>query len=278
MSYIDYVPTKDSGYVMITKSNDGGMSWSTPVKVISTAETPDMPVDRPWIAIDNSGGAYDGRVYIVSKSIDIGAFPHHVWMKSSSDGGTTWSPIKLVDDSIPTNLISNSMGVPTVGADGNLYIAYISYNPSQSPFPRVICMKSTDGGVNMTPKIIAYAASGSGITDTLYQGSYVLSANPNDANNLVYTFTDQRNGDPDILSVRSTNGGNTWTVAPARVNKDVVANGVGQDMCWAGFSASGKYAVVWRDRRNTGGHLPLLLKCIPMFQRMEDLHLIQSRI
>jgi hypothetical protein len=253
MSYIDYYPTQDSGFVMCTKSINGGLSWTPPVKVISGFESPDLPIDRPWIAVDNSGGAFNGKLYIVSKSVDIGAMPHHIWMKASSDGGTTWSPIKLVDDSIPINLVSNAMGVPTVGADGSVYIAYISYNPSQNPFPRVICLKSTDGGSSFIPKLIAYPASGSAITDTLYQGSYVISANPSNANNLVYTFTDQRNGDPDILSVRSNNGGLTWSSPPVRVNDDIVGNGVGQDMCWAGFSSTGKYGVAWRDRRNTGG-------------------------
>ncbi|HEX8514605.1 MAG TPA: T9SS type A sorting domain-containing protein [Bacteroidia bacterium] len=253
MTYIDYAPSKDSGYVMVTKSMNGGQNWTTPVKVTSMNETPDMPIDRPWIAVDNSGGIYDGKLYVVSKSIDIGAMPHHIWMKSSIDGGSSWSPIKLVDDSIPINLIPNAMGVPTVGADGNLYIAYISYNPPQNPFPRSICVKSTDGGNTFTPKLIAYAAAGSPLTDTLYQGSYVLSANPVNANNLIYTFTDQRNGDPDILSLHSNNGGSTWNTTPVRVNKDALSNGAGQDMCWAGFSETGEYAVAWRDRRNTGG-------------------------
>jgi hypothetical protein len=253
MSYIDYHPSQDSGYVMCTKSLNGGATWSAPVKVISGFETPDIPIDRPWIAVDNSGGAYNGKIYIVSKSVDIGAMPHHIWMKSSVDGGTTWSPIKLVDDSIPINLITNAMGVPAVGANGNLYIAYVSYNPPQSPFARVICLKSTNGGSAFTPFIIGYPVSGSAITDTLYQGSYVISANPSNANNLVYTFTDNRNGDPDIMSLRSSNGGVTWTTVPQRLNDDAVSNGVGQDMCWAGFSTSGKYGVAWRDRRNTGG-------------------------
>jgi hypothetical protein len=253
VSYIDHVTSLDSGYVMVAKSLNGGATWSSPVKVISRLETSDVPIDRPWIAIDNSGGAYNGRLYIVSKSADIGTMPHHIWMKSSVDGGATWSGLKLVDDSIPSNLITNAMGVPTVGADGSVYIGYISYNPSQTPFPRMICLKSTDGGSNFIPRIIGYPVSGSAITDTLFQGSYVISANPANANNLVYTFTDQRNGDPDILSVRSTNGGLTWSSPPTRVNDDAVSNGVGQDMCWAGFSTTGKYGVAWRDRRNTGG-------------------------
>ncbi|MCW3072204.1 MAG: hypothetical protein JWO44_2094 [Bacteroidetes bacterium] len=253
MSYIDLHPSHDSGYVMITKSFDGGMSWTAPVKVTSALETTDIPVDRPWIAVDNSGGAYDGKLYIVSKSAEDGTLPHHIWMKSSTDDGATWGTLTMLDDSIPSNLITNAMGVPAVGADGNLYVAYISYNPSQSPFPRMICLKSANGGASFIPKIIGFPASGSAISDTLYQGSYVLSANPTNANNLIYTFTDQRNGDPDILSVHSNNAGNTWNTTPVRVNKDATGNGVGQDMCWAGFSTTGKYAVAWRDRRNTGG-------------------------
>jgi hypothetical protein len=250
LCYIDYEVSHDSGYVMVAHSNDGGASFSPAVQVFSALETPDKPVDRPWIAIDNSGGINNGKLYIVSKSTEDGAFPHHIWMKSSIDNGSTWSAIKLVDDSIPTNLITNAMGVPTVGADGSLYIGYVSYNPPQSPFARMICVKSTDGGASLVPHIIGYGSSSSAITDSLYQGSYVLTANPSDAGNLIYTFTDQRNGDPDILSLSSSDGGLSWSSTPIRVNDDVLSNGIGQDMCWASFSTSGKYSVAWRDRRN----------------------------
>ncbi len=253
LSYIDHAMTDDSGYVMVAKTINGGASWSAGVKVISVLETPDKPVDRPWIVIDNSGGTYNGRIYVVSKSIEAGAMPHHIWMKYSATNGATWSNLKLIDDSIPSNLVTNSMGVPTVGADGSLYVGYASYNPSQSVYARLIAVKSTDGGQTFVPHVIANVTGNSAITDTLYQGSYILSANPTVAGNVVFTSTDQRNGDADILSLHSTNGGVTWTTLPVRVNDDAVGNGVGQDMCWAEFSQTGKYVVAWRDRRNTGG-------------------------
>ena len=253
LSYIDHSSVFDSGYVMVAKSINGGSSWGSGVKVISALETPDIPVDRPWIAVDNSSGAFSGRLYVVTKSIAEGALPHHIWMKSSSDNGATWSARILMDDSIPTNLVTTAMGVPTVGADGSLYIAYVSYNPSQSIYARAVCLKSTDGGNSFLPHIIANSASNSVITDTLYQGSYVLNANPANNGNLIYTFTDQRNGDPDILSFYSNDGAITWSSIPSRVNDDAISNAVGQDMCWAAFSQTGKYAVTWRDRRNTGG-------------------------
>ncbi len=252
ISYVDYLPSKDSGYVVMCSSSNGGQNWSGLNKVINGFEKPDMPVDRPWIAVDRSNGAYNGRIYITSKSVDIGQMPHHVWMKHSSDGGLTWSPIILIDDSIPIDKISNSMGAIDIGSDGSVNVAYFSWHPTLDLYPRAIMVKSTNGGASFTPYHIAYPAANSAITDTLYQGSCNLSINPTNPNNLIFTVTDARYGDPDILSLNSTNGGTSWSTVPVRVNTDAANTGVGQDMCWAGFAPNGNYAAVWRDRRNGG--------------------------
>lgn len=249
--YIDADQAQDSGYVMVAGSTDGGLTWNTPVKVISLLEKPDFPIDRPWIAIDRSSASTSGNMYIMSKSVDIGAAPHHVWMKSSVDGGATWSSIRQVDDSIPVGSTSNAMAVPAVGGDGNLYAGYISYNPSQSPFVRIISIKSTDGGNTFTPYVIANLTASSAVTDTFYQFSYTMCANPVNNNNLIFTWTDGRYGDADILASVSDNAGVTWS-APVRINDDPQGNGVGQDMCWASFSSTGQFACAWRDRRNGG--------------------------
>jgi hypothetical protein len=250
ISYIDVATSHDSGYVMTAASTDGGMTWSAPVKVISALEKPDKPIDRPWIAIDRSGGLYNNRIYITSKSPEEAAAPHHTWMKYS-DNGTTWSPMIQLDDSIPIGANSLSMAVPAVGADGSVYAGYFSYNPSQSPYVRIIVSRSTDGGNNFTPYVVANLTGSSAITDTLYQFSCALSANPANSSNLVFSWTDGRYGDVDILSAYSNNSGASWS-APVRANDDVQGNGVGQDMSWAGFSADGKFALAWRDRRNGG--------------------------
>jgi hypothetical protein len=92
--------------------------------------------------------------------------------------------------------------------------------------------------------------AGSPVTDTLYQGSYSLTANPSIAGNLIFQAVDARNGDPDILAIYSVNGALNWSVTPVRVNDDAINNGIGQDMSWGAFSANGIYAVAWRDRRN----------------------------
>lgn len=249
ISYVDYKMTIDSGFVRTASSTDGGISWSAPVNAVSRQDSPDIPVDRPWMVADQSSGPYSGRLYIVSKSYYAVAPPQKVWLTVSADSGKSWSPIKQLDDSIPTGL-TNIMGTPAVGADGAFYVAYISYKPLISPFIRVICAKSTDGGNSFTRYDAMHYAANSVNNDTLYQGSYSLSANPVNAGNLVFQCTDSRNGDMDVLSVYSNDGGLTWSGTPACVNNDGLGNGYGQDMSWGCFSPSGVYGVVWRDRRN----------------------------
>ena len=252
LSFVDYKLALDSGYVRCTKSFDGGITWSNSVNVVSAHDSPDLPVDRPWIVADKSSGPYAGRLYIVSKSYYASTPPQKIWLSISSDSGNTWMPIRELDDSIPCDLLTNIMGAPTVGADGALYVAYMSWHTQLNPSPRVICTKSIDGGTNFTPYTIATITGASGMNDSLYQGSYSIAANPVVNGNIIFQSTDNRNGDPDILELHSFDGGLTWNSTPVRVNDDPISNGIGQDMSWSSFSPNGTYAVAWRDRRNSG--------------------------
>ncbi len=253
LSYVDYkYITLDSGYVRVTRSTDGGATWSSPVNAIDGTVQPDKPIDRPWIVCDNTNGTYSGRIYLVSKSYFAANPPHKIWMSVSTDNGNTFSPITRVDNPVQVGLLTNIMGVPAIGADGALYIAYLSWDTNFALYARVVCVKSTDGGSSFTPYQVAVPAANSGNLDSLYQGSYSIAANPADTTNLVFQVTDNRNGDPDILTVFSNDGGQTWSASPVRVNDDALSNGIGQDMSWAAFSPNGTYAVAWRDRRNSG--------------------------
>ena len=251
LTYVDYKLSMDSGKVLIISSANGGQTWSGAVQVIDGLETADLPVDRPWVAVDRSGGMFDGRVYVTSKNYENGITTNHVYMKYSSDDGATWSPLDILDDSLPTDLVT-SMGALAIGADGSINVSYFSWHLPLSFALRVVLVKSMDGGVTFTPHIMAVAPAGSGINDTLQFGS-TLSANPANAQNLVFTYTSGVNGDADILSINSSDGGITWSSAnPVPVNDDALGNGNEQDMSWAGFSPNGMYCVAWRDRRNSG--------------------------
>ncbi len=248
--YVDYKLSLDSGFVRVAKSVDGGISWSNPVNAANAMAEPDLPIDRPWIVCDQSNSMYGGRIYIVTKSYYAATVSHKIWLSISTDTANTFSPLVRLDDPVAVGSLNNIMGTPAVGADGTFYCAYASWDTTQNPFPRFVCTKSTDGGTTFAQTTITYPVVGSAITDTLYQGSYSMVANPADAGNLIFQAVDARYGDPDILSLFSMDGGNTWSSVPVRVNDDATNNGKGQDMSWGSFSSDGTYAVVWRDRRN----------------------------
>ncbi|MCX6244712.1 MAG: T9SS type A sorting domain-containing protein [Bacteroidetes bacterium] len=253
-AYIDYNNiTLLSGGVYVTKSTDNGASWSIPVLAIDASAAPDIAIDRPWLAIDNSSGSFSGNLYLVTKSIKEATAPHHLYLVKSTDGGTTWNTPRLLDDLLPVGPTSNAMGVPCVSANGTLFVNYLSYDPSLSIFPRDVCIRSSDGGLTFSPGIISEIPPASVIptADSLFQYSYTVSANPADSSNLIHIFTDRRNGDWDIWYNTSFDGGVSWS-ACTRLNDDPVGNGIGQDMCWGGFSSSGNYAAIWRDRRDAG--------------------------
>ncbi len=101
LSYIDVDWSDTTATVFVAKSPDGGLSWETPAPVFHSSDTPDKPIDRPWIAVDNSGGPNDGAIYVTAMSLYFDTiYPHHVYLKTSTDGGTTWSGIVQVDDSL----------------------------------------------------------------------------------------------------------------------------------------------------------------------------------
>lgn len=251
LTYVDYKLSLDSGKVLIVSSLNGGQNWSAAQVVTDGLETPDLPVDRPWIGVDRSGGTYDGRIYVTTINVETGQTTNHVYLKYSSDDGASWSSLDIIDDSIPADLIRTGNPM-AVAADGSVNIAYVSWHLPLSFAARIIMVKSTNGGQSFTPFVVGIPPLNTAINDTL-QGSTTLSANPVNAQNLILTYTSNVNGDADILSINSQNGGMSWSASsPVRVNDDALSNGNQQDMSWAGFSPAGAYFVAWRDRRNSG--------------------------
>jgi len=250
LSWINFRQDPDTtGAVFLSKSVDGGLSWGSPSKVIGSADLPDHPFDRPWVAVDNSGGINDGTIFVTSMTAYWMEGQHHIYLRTSKDGGLTWSTIKQIDNStFSVGSLATSYGAISIGKDGRAYIAFISYDVSASPFIRYYSVTTTDLGVTFQRNVIgtAFISSGSGFTK-----AWSLVADPVISGNAVLAWVDNRNGDYDILLSKTLNGGMSWS-APIRVNDDPLSNGIEQDMVWADFSPSGKLSVGWRDRRLNG--------------------------
>ncbi|MDP4220141.1 MAG: T9SS type A sorting domain-containing protein [Bacteroidota bacterium] len=252
IEYIDYRERPDSGVIVVAHSTDGGKSWSAPIKAFDLYDNDDKPIDRPWIAIDNSGSATDGTIYITTKPAPFDTLPNRPYMKYSTNGGMTWSKIDTVDGGdYPTTLIAAPMVSPAVTASGVFCATYVSWSLRKSAFPRYTLATSTDFGHTYTRTTINTPKTGFN-KDTLSKLGYHLSVDPSDPMKMLFVWPDSRDGDNDVYSSYSIDGGATWS-AGLRVNDDPINNGVWQDLIWSNFSDNGKCVVSWRDRRNGVG-------------------------
>lgn len=246
--YIDYRTSPDTvGGVYLAHSTDGGLRWSQPREAVNTIGKADLPIDRPWVVVDNSGGGADGTVYMSVMSAYWYTGRHRIYTRSSRDTGATWASLNRLDtDDFSPGQVTKSYGAMSVGGDGKLYTAYLSYDTSASPFLRMYAAVSSDAGATWQRAVITNVA----LTPSSfgYAQGYCIAADPVRSGHAVVAWIDERYGDSDVLLKRTTNGGLTWGSA-VRINDDPVSNGVVQDLVWASYSPAGQLGIVWRDRR-----------------------------
>ncbi|MHC1775052.1 MAG: T9SS type A sorting domain-containing protein [Lentimicrobium sp.] len=250
---IDYDPYFTSGAVYIRKSTDGGLSWGNPVEVINYNSDPGkLPIDRPWISIDRSGGENNGYIYVTTMNASgADGPPYHPYFIRSTDNGVSFGPWRYADTTgwLSGSLVQKPMPTPVVTSGGTFHCAYPSYVISQNILPRFILASSENGGTGFTYSTLAASAASVAVTDTSAKKGYLLRANPSNPLHLAFFHMSNENGDADVCFRESMDGGSTWSDG-LRVNDDPVSNGRMQDLVWAAFDTDGDLVATWRDRRN----------------------------
>lgn len=260
MAYIDYDNVNfTNGGIYVRKSTNGGISWGPAVEAISTMDCPNkLCVDRPWMVIDQSGGANSGTIYVTSMNADqptLVSPPYNPYLSVSTDGGAIFSSPRFLDTLgfYAGSTISQPMPSPSIAANGTFYAMYPAYEPvNQGPFAHLYLSKSNSAGVSLE-HIDAYSGAGNPISNSLLKRGSLFKCDPSDPNHMAYFYLSEINGDADIFFIESMNGGLSWT-SPLRINQDPVSNGKLQDLVWADFDHDGDLAVCWRDRRNGSGN------------------------
>ena len=191
-----------------SKSDDGGNSWTSDIIYsfpnfgIKGHLKPSQINSNsfPSMAVDKSGGAYNGRIYICWTQKDgppAGTDPDIV-LTRSLDGGITWVPLVRVNDDPINNGMDQYFPWMTVDqATGNVMIVFYDSRESSVNFMTGVWMAvSTDGGStwqnfkvsqeSFLPKPITGAWSAG------YQGDYIGIAA---LNNVAYpVWADDRTG------------------------------------------------------------------------------------
>ena len=231
--YYGYIATGGVGgsdwEVYVRRSVDDGATWQAPVPVTADTDFDDKPY------LDAAGDE------VLVAYADFGFSPAKVRAARSLDGGLTFgSDTVLADISVGGNGAH-----PVIDGAGHYYVFW------RDSFQEFLWMsKSTDQGASWSQDAPVVAMSP--LPSTLPGGFRIVnlpSAASPSAGELVVVWNDQRFGDPDILAVRSTDGGDSWST-PVRVNDD--PGTAAQFFPWIVADPSGGLHVVWYDRREDG--------------------------
>ncbi|MCC6865313.1 MAG: T9SS type A sorting domain-containing protein [Ignavibacteria bacterium] len=230
--------------ITVIKSSNKGVTWFGANSVYSTTVG---LADKEWITADQTAGPYSNYVYVGWRQFGS----TNMRFVRSTDRGNSWSA--------PQTFIGGQGAYVAVGPNGNtqggsVYFAAVSGSS-------ILVNRSTDGGANFGPQIVATNVNGPGV---ICAGRYTVKNcirnNEFPRMSADNSFTSTRGnvyvvyaGNPsgpdnaDIFMVRSTDYGTSWS-SPQRVNDDATIT----DQWLPSVSVdnhTGKIFVCWYDSR-----------------------------
>jgi len=216
--------------IYVRRSTDDGATWESPVDASGNTSFD----DKPYIDASND--------HVLVGWADFGFSPAKIRTVSSSDGGITFTNNHV----LAINSIGGNGACPVIGPEGNDYIFWRdSYHDS------LWISTSTDQGANWTPDRGIVGMNP--LPSSFPPGYRIINIPSADADpltgDLLVVWNDQFFGDPDILAIRSTDMGQTWS-EPVRVNDDLGSED--QFFPWVDFDDNGIAHIVWYDKREDG--------------------------
>lgn len=248
----------------VWRSQDGGVGWGPQrgmTAVSSLAEHEEL--DRPWFAVDNSGGPHDGRLYMTFETSPFLDNPPRVFLKYSDDHGRSWGPTVRVDDGTYQTQF-NPRARPSVGADGTVYVVYDRAPITNTilPLPQLgtialVVARSTDGGQTFARSVAEPDVHR--ITDPDEAAPYytemiaAIAADPAHPGRVAIAWPEALGRNSSRIVLRyATDGGRHWG-GRLDVPDDSPALQNQHDHVTLAWLGDGHLFAGWRDRRCCGG-------------------------
>ena len=152
-------------YAGFAVSGDGGGTWSVSQNIFemngisgTLPEKGNLRVNGlPQISVDNSGGARNGWLYIVSTEKDLAPAGNDpdIILHRSTDGGMSWSAgIRVNQDGLSNGNIQYFPAMD-IDAGGGINIIYYDDRHAGSDSAEVMLARSTDGGNTWQERVIS---------------------------------------------------------------------------------------------------------------------------
>jgi len=215
--------TPAQGAVAVSRSTNGGLSWTSQTWATSFA----TGADKPSMASSN------GKLYLFYQGSAL-------FNTVSGDGAATWSSPAIVD-------VAGRNANPVVSRSGALTVFYNTSDSIKMARPG---LSSKNGWLSTSVAgTVALQQRAAG-----YRAGIYPAAGVDAAGNMYVAWADGRNvgHGNDIMLSRSVNNGRTWT-APTAVNTD--AGNADQLMPSIAVSKSGAVSVAWLDTRNDSSNV-----------------------
>ncbi len=255
-----YYASLDSSGIAVHISADGCQTFSQHVQAHAGADD-----DKELMAVDNwSGSPYYGRLYVAWTDFAAGGA---IRLVRSTDGVTWSAPVNLH----PLDGRQVQGAFPSVAPNGNVYVAWVRWNPYPTGPIDIEVVRSTDGGVTFAPVTRplvggvnprdAVASSSSGCNRPALKGyirmlpSPQIAVDQSGALHVVYMRDPDGFNVGDVSNVyyrRSPDNGATWE-PEVKLNGD--SGSQDQFMPTLSVSKTGSVAAYWYDRRNDANNL-----------------------
>ena len=207
-----------SGGMGVSTSTNNGLTWTS-----STASSMSSD-DKNHLMVDKKvGSPFENRLYNTWTDFNFGSSTENqVVLKYSTNFGSSWSALVNLSGSLNPGSHAQGCNVQT-GPNGEVYVTFAIYDGWPGGEDAIGFAKSTDGGTTWT-KTRIYSALNFGIRGEIKPTLIRVASFPSMSvdrsggvnNGNIYITWPQRGvtpagSDPDIVMIRSTNGGTTWS-------------------------------------------------------------------